>query len=383
MLWLHVGPPKTGSSAIQAYLRARREALAARGVFYGRPLKEEKADGAVREAGNGFELGWWLQPLRRPERFSAEAFERGFRDAFVSAGHPVSLVSSELIAGAPAEALARLRDGPAGGVETGVIGFARDVYGHALSSWMHAIKHSGGVHDFETHCRSSLYEGPQAGAFAALAEAFGRERVRLVHYDTVKDDIVAGFFQALGVEPPPPTRAPLANRGLSPVELEVVSACNRLHANRDGLSLAISRHITSSRPGRAAPVPYNPRAAEILAGRFGEDVERINADFFGGAPVLGLGLEAARAVEEAPDVDAGQVWHEAAEALLHALDEKDAEIRRARAEVQALKAMEKRRRGEAKGARRLAALALELDPDNETARALMAKLEKAQSAEDA
>lgn len=382
MLWLHVGPPKTGSSAIQAYLRERRDDLAAAGVFYGRPLKEENPEAlAWREVGNGLELAWWLRPERRPRRFSAEAFEQAFRSSFVSPDHPVSLISSELLAGAEPEALARLRDGPARGLEIGVIGLARDLYGHALSSWMHAVKHSGATCGFEDFCRS-FYEGPQADAFDNLAEAFGRERVRLVHYDAVKDDIVAGFFHALGAEPPPPTASRIANRGLSPVEIEVATACNRLHQNRDGLSLAISRHITLKRPGRGAPVPYAAAAAAILAERFAGEVDRINRTFFAGRPGLRIAPEAPEAASGPEDVAPDQVWGEAVEALVGLLDEKDAEIRAARAEVQALKAMEKRRRGEAGGARRLAALALELDPDNETARALMAKLEKSSAADE-
>src|SRR5262245_40888606 len=99
MLWLHVGPPNTGSSAIQAYLRERREDLSAAGVFYGRPLKEERPEAAAwREVGNGLELAWWLRPERAPRRFEAEAVEQAFRSSFVSPAHPVSLISSELFA---------------------------------------------------------------------------------------------------------------------------------------------------------------------------------------------------------------------------------------------------------------------------------------------
>lgn len=383
MLWLHVGPPKTGSSAIQAYLRERRDDLAAAGVFYGRPLKEEKPEASAwREVGNGVELSWWLRPERRPRRFSAEAFEQAFRPTFVSPDQPISLISSELLAGAEPQALAQLRDGPAKGLEIGVVGLARDVYGHALSSWMHAVKHSGATCGFEEFCRT-FYEGPQADAFKNLAEVFGRERVRLVHYDAVKHDIVAGFFHALGAEPPPPTASRIANRGLSPVEIEVAIACNRLHQNRDGLSLAISRHITSQRPGKAAPVAFDPAAAAILAARFAGEVEWINRTFLAGRPGLRIAPEAAEAALPGADVAPDQVWGEAVEALLQEIDARGDELRRTQSEVQYLKAMEKRRRGEAKGARRLASAALELDPDNADARKLLAKLEKGGVSEEA
>jgi hypothetical protein len=376
MLWLHIGPPKTGTTAIQAYLRERRDDLSAAGVFYGRQLKGEKPDAPWREVGNGFELGWWLSPARRPRHFSAEAFEQGFRAGLVSEHHPISLISSELIAAATPEALARLRDGPTAGLEVGIIGFARDVYGHALSSWMHAIKHSGGVRDFQAFCRSG-YEGPQADAFRRLAETFGRERVRLVHYDTVKDDIVAGFFHALGVEPPQPTASRVANRGLSPVEIEVAMACNRLHANRGGLSLAISRQITTSRPGRGAPMAFDAGAAAILAERFEADVGWINQAFFDGRPTLRIAPGAAEAADDVADVAPVQVWSEAVQALVGALDERAAELRSAQSEIQHLRALEKRRRGELVAARRLAASAVELDPKNQEAAALLAKLDEA------
>lgn len=382
MLWLHVGPPKTGSSAFQAYLRERRDDLSRAGVFYAPPSKEEAPDGPVREVGNGVELGWWLGRGRPPARFSPSKFEEGFRQQFVSEDHPISLISSELIASAEPQMLERLRDGPAQGLQVGVIGMARDVYGHALSSWMHAVKQWGSGRDFEGYCRQA-YSGPGAGAFRNLSQVFGRERVRLVHYDAVRQDIVEGLFGALGVTPPQPTRSPVANRGLSPVELAVAAACNKIHRDRHGLSLAISRHIVARRPAKGADLPFNPQAAAVLADRFGEETAWINETFFEGRDVLRIAPEPQEATVSARDVPPEQVWREVVEALVQRLDQQADDTRRAQAEVLVLRAMEKRRRGEGKAARRLARSAAELDPDNADAKALLAKLKDAQSVDEA
>ena len=285
MLWLHVGPPKTGSSAIQAYLRERREDLSAAGVFYAKSPGEEASEPGVREVGNGVELGWWLGRGRPPARFSPAAFAESFREDFVSPDHPISLVSSELISVAEPEALERFRQGPARGLEIGAVAMARDVYGHALSSWVHAVKQWGFARSFEAYCRET-YVGPGAQGFRNLAEVFGRDRVRLVHYDEVQRDIVAGVFAALGVTAPSPTRSSRANRGLSPAELRVMISCNRLHRDRHGLALAISRHFTARRAKKRAELPFDREAAEVLIQRFAAEVDWINTSFFDGKSVV-------------------------------------------------------------------------------------------------
>lgn len=65
-LWLHVGPPKTGTSALQVFFARNAAALRRQGVLY--PWGEAALDGAVT-SGNGAWLAAWEEgfPKSLPE----------------------------------------------------------------------------------------------------------------------------------------------------------------------------------------------------------------------------------------------------------------------------------------------------------------------------
>lgn len=377
MLWLHIGLPKTGSSAIQAYLRQHRAALSDIGVFYATAPNEDDDPLAI-SSGNASRLARLLTGADGLKPRPGEDPFADFAPHFISATDPVSIVSSEALAAIPADAMTRLRDDAIGDRPVRILALVRDIYGHALSSWRQVIKrhgHQGGFVDF---CRG--YDNPQVKVIEAYARVFGREAVSVLHYDSIADDLVGGIFAAMGVEPPDLAPPPLVNRSLTANETAVMDAWNRMNGGSRELSRLISDQLIYAHPGRAATRIVDDEAAALLAARCGGSTATFNERFFDHHPVLRVEPTERDRPQPGDEAALADVWRDVAQAMLAAHTENAGLLRRQEAAILALKARERLRKGETDAALNMLQRAMTLDPDNRQAATLLAKASEAKQA---
>lgn len=367
MIWLHIGLPKTGSSAIQAWLRNHRQPLSDAGVFYAPGPKEDETEGWTISSGNAVRLGRQLSETPEPAYDDDPA--GNFLTRFVSPDHAVSLVSSEHLAGARPERLARLRD-QLQGRPVRILAFVRDFYGHAFSLWHQTIKRSGYTGAFSEFARQ--YNDPQSHVLDTYAGVFGPEAMQVVHYDSTADRLIAAAFEAMGLAPPADASAPVVNRSLTPVEAQVLAECNRLHGGARQLSTMLSNHLIYKHPERVTRPELDAPAAAMIAEHCGPGAHRINQLYFEGRPVLSAEAPEPGAASEETSPEA--VWRDLAEALLSANAEQAREIRELTLTNLVIKARERFRKGETEAGQALLQRALAIDPEHAQAKAMAARV---------
>ena len=287
MLALHIGLPRVGSSAIQYCLAEQAQALSRRGVHYAVSAAHSTWQPNGVSSGNGLELARYLDPRRRPPGFDEAGFERDFWATYGSPDHPISVVSSEFLSAAAKPMLARFRDKVVAGPPVRVIAFVRDLYGHAFSTWAQMVKDQAYAKDFRTFT-GEVYDNPQCRTVRAFRHAFGRENMRVIHYDSLEGGIFAAFLGALDVRLPGSDQTRRINRGLSGAELEIQLAFNRLHHNRR-LSRTIADRFVARRPEAPAVRIWRQDVADHLERRFSEEVRQLNRAFFHGRQGLAIG----------------------------------------------------------------------------------------------
>lgn len=326
---LHIGFTKTGSSALQYGFERNAAALARAGIHYAPGAVSALSAAGHITSGNGGPLARYLVPSKRPAGYDPAAFPATFARIYLSSGLPTTLISSEALSLATPEMLVRFRDEVAGDRPLVVVALIRDLYGHARSAWMQGIKRHATVRSFDEFL-ARAERPPQVMQLRAYTEALGRETIRLLHYESVRADLFGAFLGALGATVPDiDTSLPAINRSLSPVEAEVLRACNAVHRD-PALSRLVSDRLIERYPDRPTAAAVDPAHVARLAERYAEDLAWVNDTYFGGEPVLGIAGPARPA--EADPVTTDAVWADVVATLVEALhrDAPAAEQRRKR-----------------------------------------------------
>lgn len=309
---LHIGAPKTGSSAIQLALARDQARLARFGVHYG--LGEAEKAALRKEptsSGNGARLGHMLNP-RHPESARLGAYQPAdFRRDFVSPALPFSLISGEGMAGAGREQLLDFRDRILGGGDVRVIAFVRPVADQAASTYLQMVKTRGYARDFDSFCRDD-FRDTQGAALRLFAETFGADRVQVLGYERSKADIYGAFLGALGMDWRPKRGPAPVNRSLSQTELDVLLACNAIYRRPAELAQLVSRRLLAAAPDKPPARPGSPETTALLGERHADAVAWVNSTFFAGEPVLTIEGSPAPATADEP---AEAVWIEVVRAL--------------------------------------------------------------------
>lgn len=211
-LWLHIGQPKTGSSALQVFFARNAEAFWRQGSAY--PWGDAARDGSTT-SGNGQWLAWYQ------EGFPGQFAETRAMLATLAAGRGLVL-SSEYFSGASRRLLRALKQ-RVGDVR--VLVYLRSPadmivahYAHELARTPHRPETSLAEYAADYWCRPYAR---QAAYLDGLAALFGRENIaarsyRLARADLARDAVTAMGFAPDGFDydvprvnatPPPPDEA--------------------------------------------------------------------------------------------------------------------------------------------------------------------------------
>jgi hypothetical protein len=253
-LVLHLGMPKTGSSALQVFLARNHEALLRRGVDY-LPIGEFAlgVNGRI-SAGNGAYLARTLlapdSPARiaEPERHRAE-----FAAAIERSGGRIGIVSSELFIDARREALetliGELREG---GITVKAFYYIRRHDQFLASAYMQQVKRHGCTDSPETYVRTAYRQHPflkYHSFYRYLSEIFGPANVICRTYDgevTKNNALFHDFLAALGIATDGLVfGVPDVNTSLTPKEVAMMLLINRYKPRMQFSDLVVENAVST------------------------------------------------------------------------------------------------------------------------------------------
>lgn len=275
-LVLHIGTPKTGSTAIQRYARARQRYLASGGVdFLVRGRMGSYNDLAVH--------------LRAGQRDAAGAIAAVVRRRMAASAAQTLVLSSEMFAGVD-PALLRGVLAPEEPFETRIVGYFRRQDRYLESAWKQKMKTGKVGPVFSDYLEKYGTGGGDYRRIAAAWQAAWPEATfvfrRFQAQDLVRGDVVHDFTTLLGLDIDADGEPP-SGEAANPTPSIDLLGLMQIVARTPGLD--------ARRVYRALPVAELPRfrgramgnaAARALLARFATDNEALRQRFFPGEPAL-------------------------------------------------------------------------------------------------
>lgn len=276
-LILHIGLPKTGSSALQAFFATKEEALLSHDIRFAKSPR--KGDEYAVTSGNGYELHQFLKRDLRGATFDPDEFLRTFEATYFD-GRSTALVSGEGLWQVEAPLLDQFLAHVAGFADVTVVMFIRDIYGDAYATWMQHVKIQAMRQPFEEYAREFV---PRFGALSTWGERF--PDLRVVHYNSSRSDLLRAFCTAASLPNSIVNLGPLrnVNRSLDFEELTTLMQLTRMHGGR--LSRQLTNALLRADPNKKTDVPLFPAIADSMTRRFAQRVGEINAKYFA-SPLL-------------------------------------------------------------------------------------------------
>lgn len=273
-LFLHIGLPKTGSSALQTLFSRHAQDLSREGVRYA-DLAPSAKDNKI-SSGNGVDLFRWASPAKQPPGFSPTEFEKHFRDIHFG-DQSRALVSSELLGNLRATEVLAIRElFTRLGVEVAPFCFVRNIYDHCYSLYLQSLKRHGLSVAFPEFAR--VYEDPQIKALSAWSEAF--PNLRVLHYESNRTDLFTAAMATMGISHVDANVSnDRVNRSLTTAEAEMFRVLNALHQD-PGFSTRLSDRLIYQFPSKAYKFPLYPEVAEYLAKSHAAAISEVNQRFF-------------------------------------------------------------------------------------------------------
>ncbi len=289
-LVLHLGMPKTGSSALQVFLARNHASLLARGVDY-LPIGEFAlgVNGRI-SAGNGAYLARTLlapeSPARipEPERHRAE-----FHAAIARSSARIGIVSSELFIDARRDALAALISALGErGVTVKALYYIRRHDQFLASAYMQQVKRHGCTDSPEAYTRVAYRQHPflkYRSFYGYLSEMFGAENILCRTYEgTVMqgDGLFRDALATLGIAADHLAfEVPDINTSLTPEEVAIMLLVNRYKPRMQFSDLVVENTISTGamKAGMEHHILPPPLVAEVEA-YFHDENQAMARDYF-------------------------------------------------------------------------------------------------------
>ena len=276
-LIFHIGLPKTGSTAIQAFLARNIDILDEHGISYPFITEEMASAGGVSEGNALHEFvrlakqdGIATSYKDRAPTFFAKMVE----NAIEQSEHPTILISGEELSALTVlmhfRELSKLH-------KVRIIAYVRDPYDIVCSSWKQQVKVSGESRSFPEFVED-MGRFTERVSINRLAEYVrsGLD-VTALSYDSCRSRLIESFLEAIGVKTPLERLSGFVgkthNRSLSFEEASIVVMTYKC----GGLDCA--PHLLASFQKRAAPFddPVISEVDEQILNKFYDDIETLNA----------------------------------------------------------------------------------------------------------
>ena len=277
-LILHIGAPKTGTSAIQSALARNVETLRARGIEYPDFPSLEIARANRITSGNGVPLAKLLG-FNAGDQVKTDHLLDEISGAFRT-GRDL-LYSSEMLSSVEVKKAHAFRDQVASmGYKLKIIVYVRAIADHALSIYHQWIKQLAAPRgSFADYVRNGYSKHSQRRALDLSVEGFGADAIMVRNYDAAKERLVEDFFvEALGLASIDGLTIENAwiNRSLTDTELALMRAMNPLFANPNQARFA-SDSMLYGEPNLAPSNIISLAAMRTIEDLCGPDLDVINA----------------------------------------------------------------------------------------------------------
>jgi hypothetical protein len=274
-LILHIGCPKTGSSALQSWLAINQGGLAKQGYQFA--VLDSAAKNFKVSSGNGALLDTFI---RKTYNLVDDDREKGLAilDLYFS-GSKKAIVSSEILSGFSTTNIQKLGHFfDQHKIHVKVIAYVRNLYDFFYSAHVQHVKRTNRLSSFE----SAVLEERHFRHFLTYKNFSPFFDVTLIHYDAVIDDIAQAFCAAAKLDYAAlrPLPAKQVNRTLSYGEIDTVQTLGRWLAQRelpaDNFSLKVSDELVHRFPDIESEIVYNERVHEYLTQTFGGQIDAFN-----------------------------------------------------------------------------------------------------------
>lgn len=198
-LVLHIGAPKTGSSALQSAFVINRDALIERGIFYPRSHTDANAAAGNPISGNAIALANFFNPSLTvmAEEWDFDACAAAL-DLARSAGCSTVLYSSEYMSCFLSERmndfLARIASF---GAWVEIVYFVRNIASHAMSCYRQHLKGGRFGGTFAAYVERG-YRPPFSSHIERSIAAVGREHLTVLGFDELRKSLFPSMIEAIG-----------------------------------------------------------------------------------------------------------------------------------------------------------------------------------------
>ncbi len=269
-IYFHIGGPKTGSSALQNFLELNREKLSSCGIDYNNaPPIETEFD---ITSGNGVLLADAING----------SFSENYHDEILCSYFEKcnkAICSSEVMSIIDEQGWKKiLASCNRLNLNYEIIFFVRDVAPYIYSSYNQAVKRHG---EYRSANFIKEYEWTHVNVLRTLTRVISREKIKVIHYEKIKTDIVGAFFEAIRVDhgfllklPRPKS----VNRSLDEDELGALRPLNKILG--ENYSSEMSDFLINANPELKVKARYDPNVIHLIRNKFLADVVWVNNTFF-------------------------------------------------------------------------------------------------------
>jgi O-antigen biosynthesis protein len=273
-IFFHSGAGKTGSSALQAYFYANKEAFKNAGISYENNEEFTRPDQIT--SGNGM----LLHSSACSSTVSADELDAVINSYFY--GTQEAICSSEYLSWLTINNWQKIKASCSRlDITPKIVSFIRDIEAFYTSEYHQSVKRSGEGRSFEEFFADSPTIYNHLQHIKDIADVFGQKNICVLHYETVKKYLDKAFFKAIGRSCEFFDRTILnqtVNRSLVAHELELLKKINR--ATGGSFSTEISDLLIYARPSLIEASEKYPDIFPIMIQRHAKDVAWANRTFF-------------------------------------------------------------------------------------------------------